>query len=240
MGCSGQIPGALVAQKDFREPRINGYRLDACYSWGKECGQPTADEFCRRQGFKSALRFEVVRGVKPTQVISSGEMCTVPACAGFLYITCTYVPRPAERNVVETAGTAEAAGAPTERSEATWRYEILARNRVIPAQPTGDLLDFPSIDVGGFRSARLFVHVMPFGAEHQGLTKAAKLRITGFHNAPNGSHEYFQAEIPLRKADSISGWVEIPVIGRNLRIVVSGDGLPNLPMRANCTLYLLR
>lgn len=238
----GQIPRALAAQEGFREPRINGFRLDWCYSWGKECGQPTADEFCRRQGFKSALRFEQVRGVGPTQVISTGEICSVPACAAFLYITCSQVPRPAEREVVETAAPAAAGTRAAQPSEKPWKYEILARNWVITPKADGHLLDFLSIDVGGFRTARLFVHVTPAGgeADQEKLTKAARLRVTGFHNAPNGSHEYAQAEIPMRVAPQISGWVEIPVIGHNLRIVVAGDQLPNLPLKANCTLYLLK
>lgn len=241
--CAGlaQIPRAVVAQEGFREPRINGKRLDWCLGWGKECGQPAADEFCRHQGYRSALRFEVARAIGPTQVIGTGESCTIPACDGFLYITCTKVPRPAERD----RGQTPVAIAP--QPEKAWRYEVLTHDKVIAAdaitpKTRSSLLDFPSIDVGGFRTARLFVHVMPSGGavEPGKLTKAAKLRVAGFRDAPGGSQEYFDAEIPLRVGVYISGWVEIPIIGPRLRIVVSGDNLPKLEMKADCTLYLLK
>ena len=236
-----QIPRTATAQEGFREPRIEGNRLDWCLGWGKECGQPAADEFCRFKGYKSALRFEVAHMVGPTKVIGTGEMCSVPACDGFLYITCSMAARPAEKDRGQTAGTGTAV--PPEK---TWKYQVLAIDKVIEADAItkahGGLLDLQPIDVGGFRIARLFVHVKPSGAdvEEGKLTKAAKLRVTGFHNTPGGPQEYFEAEIPMRETTYISGWVEIPIIGPSLRITVSGDNLPKVTMKGNCTLYLLK
>ena len=45
---------------------------------------------------------------------------------------------------------------------------------------------------------------------------------------PNGSQKYFEGEILMQMPLSISGWVEIPVIGPELRVVISGDPLPKL------------
>jgi len=237
-GC-GQIPRELVAQEGFREPRINGNRLDWCLSWGKECGQPAADEFCRKKEFGSALSFEMAHQIGPTQVIGTGETCTVPACDGFLFITCTKAKRPAERDRGQPA-----TFRPPQQPEKDWKYEILARDKVVEVDAIASktLLDLQPVDVGGFRTARLFVHVIPSeGEKGQGkLTKAAKLRVAGFHDAPGGSREYFGAEIPMRGPTEISGWVEIPIIGPNLRIVVSGDNLPKHEMKVSCTLYRLK
>jgi hypothetical protein len=240
-GC-GQIPRALAAQEGFREPRIKGNRLDWCLGWGKECGQPAADEFCRQQGYKSALRFEVAKAIGPTQVIGTGETCTVPACDGFLYITCTQAPRPAEKD----RGQAAPIVIPLP-PEKTWRYDVLARDKIVAANAitskAGDpLLDVSPIDTAGFRTARLFVQVLPAegGPDPGKLTKTAKLHVSGFHDAPNGSQEYFAAEVPARGTASLGGWVEIPVLGPVLRIVVSGDSLPKAEMKVNCSLYLLR
>ena len=39
------------------------YRVDVCRVWGYECGQPAADEFCRRQGFESAAEFKIAEDI---------------------------------------------------------------------------------------------------------------------------------------------------------------------------------
>jgi len=38
----------------------------------------------------------------------------------------------------------------------------------------------------------------------------------------------------------IVGWVEIPIIGPDMRIVVTGDKMPKTEMKLDCTIYLLK
>jgi len=231
----GSLPRSLAAQETFREPKVDKIRVDWCLTWGTDCGQPAADEFCRRQGFKRALSFEVTRGVGQTWLLGSGK--TFPHGDAFFYVVCSRTdpvpPGPGHGSGVVIAG---AEG---------WRYEVLAHGKVIeaasPLARTGArLLDLKPIDVAGFRTARVFVHVMELSPEREEkLTKEVKLRVEGFHSVKNGSYPYFEAEIPMKVATDISGWVEIPIIGPDLRIVVWGDNLPKSKMYADCTLYLL-
>ena len=121
-----------------------------------------------------------------------------------------------------------------------WRYDVLAQDKVVKA---GDsLLEFESIDVAGFRTARLFVQIMQSDAhKNQGkFTRDAKLRVACFHNTKTGSSHYFEKEIPMEVKTNISGWVEIPVIGPELRVIVWGDNIPKTELNANCSIYLLK
>ena len=128
-----------------------------------------------------------------------------------------------------------------------WRYEVLAQDKVIKAaaitSKAGDnLLEFKTIDVGGFRTARFFVQVLQsdFQKNQGSFTRDAKLRVACFHSTKNGSSHYFEKELPMTVASYINGWVEIPIIGPELRVIVWGDNIPKLEMTANCTIYLLK
>jgi len=128
-----------------------------------------------------------------------------------------------------------------------WRYEVLAQDRIIKAdavktQTYDNLLEFKSIDVGGFKTARIFVQVMQtdFYKNKGKFTPSAKLRVSCFHNMKRGSSHYFEKEIPTTVSTYISGWVEIPIIGPDLRVVITGDNIPKTEMKADCTIYLLR
>jgi hypothetical protein len=134
-----------------------------------------------------------------------------------------------------------------EQPQGDWRYEVLAQDKVIEADaitsPTyNKLLEFSSIGVGGFRTARFFVEIRQADLDgDQGkFTKDAKLRVSVFHNTKGGSHDYREAEIPMDVTTYLSGLVEIPVIGPDLRIIVWGDNLPKVQMTAESTLYLLK
>jgi len=87
-----------------------------------------------------------------------------------------------------------------------------------------------------------FVQVLrsDFQQNRGGFTPDAKLRVACFHNTKNGSHHYFEKEIPMTFGAYINGWVEIPIIGPELRVIVWGDNIPKLEMTANCTIYLLK
>ena len=84
--CTGPIPINRV----FANPVWKGHRLDVCLRWAADCGKPTADAFCRAQGYSDALQAEpdAEPGYAPTRVISSDQICTGPGCRGFGQIIC--------------------------------------------------------------------------------------------------------------------------------------------------------
>lgn len=71
------------------KPQVEGVALDWCRSFGKRCGQPAADAFCRANGHRQSLRF--VKWENPgfeTRVISDGRICSIPECDTFRWIEC--------------------------------------------------------------------------------------------------------------------------------------------------------
>lgn len=90
--CRGPVePERVFANPSLLHERpAQSYRLDNCLSWGAKCGAPAANEFCRAQGFPGVFHFKLdpEAGRSATQVISSGQICTGPACRGFQMIVC--------------------------------------------------------------------------------------------------------------------------------------------------------
>lgn len=62
--------------------------LDICREWATNCGAPAAAAFCRTQNYATAVAFEPASRVGLTAVISSGRICSDPACGGFTSIEC--------------------------------------------------------------------------------------------------------------------------------------------------------
>ena len=72
-------------------PKYNGYRVDVCRVWGMECGQPAADEWCRRNGKQRASSYRIQEDIgasEPTVVIGTGQLCSAAYCDGFSRIVC--------------------------------------------------------------------------------------------------------------------------------------------------------
>ncbi|SRR5215831_14373480 len=63
-------------------------RLDVCYTFGKNCGQAVADEYCRIFGYERATNFEGEPAAL-TKVIGTGQECKAPGCQGFKFIVCS-------------------------------------------------------------------------------------------------------------------------------------------------------
>jgi hypothetical protein len=82
--------GAMADEEtwNFASPQR---RIDVCLSWGKDCGQPAAAEFCHRQNYRNVVKFQTER-VGPsqsTQTLLSLEECKgYDFCAAFSSITC--------------------------------------------------------------------------------------------------------------------------------------------------------
>jgi hypothetical protein len=72
----------------FDDPRVNGYGLDYCREWAKDCGWPAATAFCRSQGYVKAVDFRWVKNNQKTRVIASGQVCNAPQCDRISHVTC--------------------------------------------------------------------------------------------------------------------------------------------------------
>jgi hypothetical protein len=73
---------------EFRLPTWRGRRVDLCLRWSADCGQPAADEFCRRNGFTRASVWKPDESADETLVIGDNKPCSDPRCTGFAIITC--------------------------------------------------------------------------------------------------------------------------------------------------------
>ena len=90
-GANGPIDFTQDEDKTYRKPRWKDQRLDWCFKWGTDCGQPAADHFCRRRRFSGAKDFRAepnVGSYEPTRVAGTDQVCNQPWCTGFDYITC--------------------------------------------------------------------------------------------------------------------------------------------------------
>jgi hypothetical protein len=84
--CENPIPSDRI----FTNPVWQGQRLDVCLQWATNCGKPAADAFCRAKGFTESFASfpDAQPGYAPTRVISSGRVCSGPACTGFQQVIC--------------------------------------------------------------------------------------------------------------------------------------------------------
>ena len=74
----------------FPFPQANGVAVDGCATWATDCGQPSADQFCRTQGFASARSWNWAYDQR-TWVIGSNMYCdTGPGvnCGGLRDVVC--------------------------------------------------------------------------------------------------------------------------------------------------------
>lgn len=72
----------------FVDPKVAGMPLDYCLEWGRDCGKPAADAWCRARGFAAASAFEVRTGSPPTRIFSSGQICDMVFCDRIISLTC--------------------------------------------------------------------------------------------------------------------------------------------------------
>jgi astacin len=86
-----QVDVQLSTTGLFREPSIDGYRLDWCRQWASGCGQSAARAFCRLRGYTRATSWAIdsnIGAATPTQVIATGQICDQAFCDGFQFIRC--------------------------------------------------------------------------------------------------------------------------------------------------------
>jgi hypothetical protein len=98
-GAGPQSPGTPT-QSTFNDPRTDkGNFVDRCYAFASGCddndnpdpaAKPAANEFCKRKGYASvALGGSKWSYKAPTEILSSGELCTDPkGCGGLDFVKC--------------------------------------------------------------------------------------------------------------------------------------------------------
>lgn len=83
------MPGEPRTQY-FAEAWFNGEPVDGCLNYGRNCGQPAADNFCQAMGFERAI--EQAFGFNPvsrTLVLGDNRICTIPnGCGHLVAVTC--------------------------------------------------------------------------------------------------------------------------------------------------------
>jgi hypothetical protein len=85
------IPGGEAGRglpTQFSNPSWRGRRVDLCLHWGADCGQPAADEFCKRSGFTRSTAWKPAERVGETLVLGDNKPCSDPRCDGFATISC--------------------------------------------------------------------------------------------------------------------------------------------------------
>ena len=77
--------------KEYKEPRVDGLRMDHCLHWGKQCGDVAAYQWCHSKKYRKAIYWEEDRKIgdkSPTKTFESKEICSNDTCSGFKTIVC--------------------------------------------------------------------------------------------------------------------------------------------------------
>lgn len=82
---------------DYPTAESNGrvvLAVDNCLRWGEQCGQPAAEEVCRRYAPDRpvATRFTLMPNAGATVVLSSGDHCWADYCVGLSQVRCVARP----------------------------------------------------------------------------------------------------------------------------------------------------
>ena len=81
-------PPAPPPPRTFIDPTLRGVYLDWCLTYAASCGQPVADEYCRRMGYSRATAWAgPVIGSGRTEILS-GQTCSGAFCGRMSSITC--------------------------------------------------------------------------------------------------------------------------------------------------------
>ncbi len=84
---AGQVPIENPKVR-INNPRVGNHALDLCRVWGKECGKPAADAYCRKHGHYRAYRYGVAKDKPPTRIIDGGQVCNKPYCDRISWVEC--------------------------------------------------------------------------------------------------------------------------------------------------------
>jgi hypothetical protein len=68
----------------------NRYPLDVCYNYGRQCGKPAADGYCRKNGFGASTAHETGKR-RETWVQDDQRVCRGAHCVAILKVTCAKI-----------------------------------------------------------------------------------------------------------------------------------------------------
>jgi hypothetical protein len=80
-------PSYQQSSRRFDRPMMQGAIVDTSVAWAYDCGQGGADQFCRQQGYRTALSWDRIYPGR-TYVIGSQRICEGNNCGGFSYVVC--------------------------------------------------------------------------------------------------------------------------------------------------------
>lgn len=128
-----------------------------------------------------------------------------------------------------------------------WAYlKLESRINLAPEAITSPsylkIAEFEDIDVSGYRTARIFVDLTEkdfFKSKGNFKVGTTNLEVSAFHNMGHGSNGYVDQKVVANATTSFSGYVEVPIVGPSLRLVVWGHAIPKIDMNFDCTIYLL-
>jgi hypothetical protein len=84
------FPATYTFDSPFtRDHNDKVFGIDVCLNWGRNCGQPAADRYCRFVGYSRATQFSFRNDSPPTWVMGDNQTCAAAACDRFQQITCT-------------------------------------------------------------------------------------------------------------------------------------------------------
>lgn len=72
----------------FDNPKFQGYPVDHCATFGRNCGRGGAEEFCASAGFERADTWRTYAAGQ-SFVIGSGEVCNTGNCTALSSVTCS-------------------------------------------------------------------------------------------------------------------------------------------------------
>ncbi|MCK6451439.1 MAG: hypothetical protein L6R19_11375, partial [Alphaproteobacteria bacterium] len=91
IGTGSKAPASKAGAQppgEFNPPRVNQALVDHCLHWGRDCGKPAADAFCRLAGFSEAASFARARPGSRSYVLGDKRYCDQPGCIGFARVGC--------------------------------------------------------------------------------------------------------------------------------------------------------
>lgn len=83
---------AVVNSKSFRNPSLDGIRVDYCLERGTYCGFDAANSFCELKGFDIAKYFDIDKDIGKTWILGDKSLCLTNTCDGFKFIQCVRNP----------------------------------------------------------------------------------------------------------------------------------------------------
>jgi hypothetical protein len=106
------------------------------------------------------------------------------------------------------------------------------------------LMEVQNIKVEGFESARVFFGLIKADllGESGELLKpgTSRVAIEAYHAIHNVSYRYYREVIDAVVDTHLDGFVSIPIIGKEMRIVIRGYELPRMDAKIHASMYLVK